>query len=176
LRQIETSPKGVGAREMEHRNTGTPTELMLKQIHLVATVWFVACAGYLVSIGLRRAGFNWWLVLSLSGYSTSMLLLLVCLYLFAFVHGVRGMRRTRAEHPVTGAGYYMFLYVSTPLLAGLCAATEIDVASRTNRHLIYIATVTLKATFLAWIVIDPLVGFIEMNLPASRSHRTITKK
>ena len=105
-----------------------------------------------------------------------MLLLLVCLYLFAFVHGIRGMGRTRAEHPVTGAGYYMFLYVSTPLLAGLCAATEVDTASGTNGHLIHIATVTLKATFLAWIVIDPLVGFIEIHLSASRSHRTIRKK
>jgi len=161
---------------MEPSSTDAPTRSVLRRIHIVATAWFVACAGYLVAIGLRRAGFNWWLVLSLSGYSTSMLLLLVYLYLFAFVHGVRGIRRTGAEHPVTGAGYYMFLYGSTPLLAGLCAATEIDDASRTNGHLTYIATMTLKATFLAWIVIDPLVGFIEMRLSASRSHRAIRKK
>jgi hypothetical protein len=161
---------------MEPSSIDTSTRSVLRRIHIVATAWFVACAGYLLVDGLRRAGFNWWLVLSLSGYSTSMLLLLVCLYLFAFVHGVRGMRRTRAEHPVTGTGYYMFPYVSTPLLASLCAATEIDDTSRTNGHLIYIATMTLKATFLAWIVIDPLAGFIEMRLSASRSHRAIRKK
>jgi hypothetical protein len=144
---------------------------MLKGIHLVATIWFVACAGYLIAIGLRWAGFNWWLVFSLSGYSTSMLLLLVCLYLFAFVHGIQGARRTEIEHPVTGTDYYMFLYVSTPLFAGLVFATGTENAPGTSGYLISVAMGTLKATFVAWIVIDPLVGLMEMDLPASRSHR-----
>jgi hypothetical protein len=147
------------------------TKVIRKRIHAVATVWFVACVGYLVAVGLRRAGFNWWLILSLSGYSTSMLLLLICLYLCVFVHGIRGARRSEAEHPLTGTACYMFLYVSIPLLAGLRAAAGTNDAPGTSASLICIATVTLKATFIAWIVVDPLVGLLEMDLPASRSHR-----
>ncbi|MEN6338333.1 MAG: hypothetical protein ABFE01_29105 [Phycisphaerales bacterium] len=143
----------------------------LRRIHLIATVWFVACAGYLVAIGLRQAGFDWWLVFSLSGYSTGMLLLLVCLYLFAFFHGIRGARRTEDEHPLTGTYGYMLLYVSTPLLAGLVTATGTETVPGTSGYLIHVAMVTLKATFLVWIVIDPLVGVIEMDLPASRARR-----
>lgn len=161
---------------MNSDGKNTPMKTMLKRIHMVATVWFVACVGYLVAVGLRQAGFNWWLVLSLSGYSTSMLLLLICLYLFAFVHGIRGARRSEAEHPLTGTACYMFLYVSIPLLAGLCAAAGIDDARGTSASFIYIATVTLKATFIAWIVVDPLVGLMEMDLPTSRSHRLARTK
>ncbi len=144
---------------------------ILRWIHLVATVWFVACVGYLVAIGLWRAGFNWWLVFSLSGYSTSMLLLLVCLYLFAFYHGVRGTRRTETEHPLTATSYYMFLYVSAPLFAGVVFAAGTEDAFGTSGYMIHVAMGTLKATFLAWVVIDPLVGILEMDLPASRRHR-----
>lgn len=147
------------------------TRTVLKWIHIAATVWFVACTGYLVMIGLRQAGFNWWLAFSLSGYSTSMLLLLVCLYLFAFYHGVRGTRRTEIEHPLTATGYYMFLYVSAPLLAGVVFAAGTEDALGTSGYLIRVAMGTLKATFLAWVVIDPLVGILEMDLPASRRHR-----
>jgi len=157
---------------MEPSDTDTAMKVMLRRIHLVATVWFVACVGYLVSVGLRQAGYNGWLVFSLSGYSTSMLLLLVCLYLFAFVHGMRGARRCETEHPLTGAACYMVFYVSTPLLAGLCAAAGAEAPFGTSTHLIHVATATLKATFIAWIVVDPLVGLMEMDLPASRSHRT----
>jgi len=144
---------------------------VLKRIHLVATIWFVACTGYLVMTGLRQAGFNWWLVFSLSGYSTGMILPLVCLYLFAFYRGIHGTRRTEIEHPLTSTDYYMFLYVSTPLIAGLCAAAGTDDTPGTSDHLIHVAMTTLKATFVAWIVIDPLVGIVEMDLPASRNHR-----
>lgn len=156
---------------MKPSGTDAATKVMLRRIHAVATVWFVVCVGYLIAVGLRQAGFNWWLVFSLSGYSASMLLLLVCLYLFAFVHGIHGARRSEAEHPLTGTVCYIFLYVSIPLLGGLCAAAGTDDALGTSVHLIHVATVTLKATFIAWIVVDPLLGLMEMDLPASRSHR-----
>lgn len=151
--------------------TDAMTKRMLRRIHVVATIWFVACIGYLVAIGLHRAGFDWWLVFSLSGYSTSMLLFLVCLYLFAFFHGIRGTRRIELEHPLTSTNYYMFLYVSTPLFAGLMVAAGTESIPGTSGHLIPIAMGTLKATFVAWIVVDPLVGIMEMDLPASRRHR-----
>jgi len=162
---------GTSAEKAEPGDMDMPTKTTLKRIHMVATVWLVTCVGYLILAGLRRAGCNWWLAFSLSGYSASMLLFLVSVYLFAFVHGIRGTRRTETEHPLTGTGHYMFLYVSIPLLAGLCAAAATDDAPGTSRHLIYIATVTLKATFIAWIVIDPLAGLMEMSLPVNRCHR-----
>jgi hypothetical protein len=34
-----------------------------------------------------------------------------------------------------------------------------------------VAWETLKMTFLLWVVIDPLIGVVEMLLPASRRHR-----
>ncbi len=147
------------------------TKVVLKRVHLAATTWFTACAGYLVAVSLHQAGLKWWLVLSLSGYSTGMLLLLVCLYLFAFFRGIQGTRRSAIEHPLTSTDYYMFLYVSTPLLAGLVFAAGTESDPGTSGYLIHIAMGTLKATFVAWIVIDPLVGIMEMDLPASRNHR-----
>lgn len=147
------------------------TRRMLKWIHVASTVWFVACIAFLVVIGLHRAGLNWWLVFSLSGYSTGMLVLLVCLYLFAFFHGIRRTRRIEPEHPLTSTNYYMFLYVSTPLFAGLMVAAGTESIPGTSGHLIPVAMGTLKATFVAWIVVDPLVGIMEMDLPASRRHR-----
>jgi len=147
------------------------TKVVLKRIHLVATAWFVACIAYLVAVGLRQAGFRWWVVFSLSGYSTGMLLVLVSLYLFAFFHGARGARRIRAEHPLTSTTWYMGLYVSAPLLAALVVAARTEAATGASRYLIPLAVGTLKTTFLAWVVIDPLVGIIETSLPGSRSHR-----
>ena len=94
---------------------------VLKWMHLVATVWFMICVVHLVVTGLRQAGLKWWLIFSLSGYSTFMVLILICLYLFAFFRGVGGARRIEIEHPVTSTYWYMCLYVSAPLLAGLVA-------------------------------------------------------
>ena len=143
----------------------------LKRIHLVATVWFIGCVGYLVAMGLRQAGFKWWLVFSLSGYSTFMILLFISLYLFAFYRGIDGARRIGIEHPLTRTDCYMGFYVFTPLLGALMAVAGTVGGPETDVSLVRVAMGTLKTTVLAWIVIDPLVGMIEMLLPASRRHR-----
>lgn len=146
-------------------------KVMLKRIHLVATVWFVACTTYLVVAGLRQAGFDWWLVLSLSGYSMGLVFFLISFYLFALYRGIGGARRIELEHPVTSNHCYVGFYVSAPLIGGLVAASGTVDAPGMNVPLISVAMGTLKTTFLAWIVIDPLVGTIETLLPASRRHR-----
>ncbi|MEN6424880.1 MAG: hypothetical protein ABFE13_05935 [Phycisphaerales bacterium] len=151
----------IATSRIGSERTGTAAKVVLKRIHLVATAWFVVCAGYLVGAGLRQVGFNWWAVLSLSGYSTGMLLILVSFYLFALYRGVGSVRRTEAEHPLTSATWYMGLYVSAPLLAALVAATGTEAVPGTSGHLIHVALGTLKGTFAAWIVVDPLVGAIE---------------
>lgn len=143
---------------------------ILKWIHVAATIWFVACAGYLVAVSLRQAGFRWWLVFSLSGYSTGMLLMLVSLYLFALYRGIGGARRISTEHPLTSTACYMVFYVSIPLLGPLVALGTADTPGMSVSW-VDVAMGTLKVTSFVWVVIDPLVGVVEMLLPASRRHR-----
>jgi len=144
---------------------------ILRRIHLVATVWFIICVGYLLVIGLYQAGLKWWLVFSLSGHSAVVIVLLVSLYLFAFFRGTDGARHIEAEHPLTSSDCYMGFYVSAPLLGGLAAVLGTVGASGIGRLLFSTALGTLGTTFLVWIVIDPLVGMVEMLLPTSRRHR-----
>jgi hypothetical protein len=144
----------------------------LKRIHLVATVWFMVCVGYMLILALRQVGFNWWLIFSLSGHSALMVFLLVSLYLFAFVRGVGSTQHISLEHPLTSTDYYMGFYVSAPLLGGLAGilgmAADIE---DVHRFLLGLAMGTLGTTFAVWVVIDPLAGLIEMLLPPSRRHR-----
>ena len=144
---------------------------LLKWIHVVATVWFVACVTYLIAMGLRQTGLRWWLVFSLSGYSTFMILLFVSLYLFAFYRGIGGARRIGIEHPLTSSDCYIGFYASAPLIGGLMAVAGTVDNPGMHVSMVGIAMGTLKTTFLVWIVIDPLVGVIETLLPASRRHR-----
>ncbi len=144
----------------------------LKRIHLVATIWFMVCVGYLLILALRQVGFNWWLIFSLTGHSALMVFLLVSLYLFAFVRGVGSTQHISLEHPLTSTDYYMGFYVSAPLLGGLAGilgmATDVQ---DIHRFLLGLAMGTLGTTFAVWVVIDPLAGLIEMALPTSRRQR-----
>jgi hypothetical protein len=140
-------------------------------MHLVATIWFIMCVGYLVATGLCQAGFKWWLVLSLSGYSTFIILMAVSLHLFAFYRGIGGARRMEIKHPLTSSDCYVGFYVSAPLIGGLVVASGTPEAPGMGVSFVSIAMGTLKTTFVVWIVIDPLLGVIEMLSPASRRHR-----
>ena len=144
---------------------------MLKRVHLVATIWFVLCVGYLIAMALHQVGLKWWLVFSLSGHSALVLVMLVSLYLFAMFRGAGGARYVEEEHPLTSSDCYLGFYVSAPLLGGLAAVLGTAGAPETSRLLFSIALGTLGTTFLVWIVIDPAAGMIEMLLPASRRHR-----
>jgi hypothetical protein len=144
---------------------------LLKWIHLLATIWLATCVVYLVAERLWQAGFHWWLVFSLSGYSAIMTGLLAGLYVFALFRGIGGARRIEPEHPLTSASWYMGLYVSAPLLGGIAAAMEMANASGVGALMVIVAMGTLRAAFLVWIVLDPLLGVMEMLSPASREHR-----
>jgi hypothetical protein len=144
---------------------------ILKRIHLVATVWLILCIGYLLASSLRQAGLQWWLVFSLSGYSTAVIFLVVSLYLFAFFRGAGRGSYVEIEHPLTSAGCYVAFYVLAPLLGGLLAAMQTAGTLETGRFLFSIARDTLATTFVVWIVVDPLLGAAEALLPASRKHR-----
>ncbi len=145
----------------------------LRRIHLVSTVWFIACIGYILVLALRQVGFRWWQI-SLSGLPLALVVfLLVSLYLFALYRGIGEAQKIEVEHPLTTTSYYMALYVAAPLLGGWAGILGmLGVTTETNRFLAGVALGTLGTTFVFWVGIDPVVGLFEMLLPASRRHRT----
>ncbi|MBN1788227.1 MAG: hypothetical protein JW806_07510 [Sedimentisphaerales bacterium] len=144
---------------------------MLKLIHFSGAIWLIACIGYILTLALRQAGIEWWVIFSFSGHSILILLLLTSLYLFIIF---REISRTQLsiEHPLTSAYYYLFLYDISPFLGALAGFIGMAGTQVVHEFLLGIALGTLGATFLSWIIIDPIAGFLEMLLPASRAHRT----
>ena len=145
---------------------------ILKLIHLAGTAWFILCVGYILAFALRRAGFQWWVIFSLSGHSVLIVFLLISLYLFAMFRGVTGSQAIEIEHPLTSTDYYTVLYITTPFLGGLAGCLGMIGVSAIKQFLLGVALGTLGATFLAWVIVDPVTGLLEMLLPAaSRKHR-----
>jgi len=144
----------------------------LKSIHLAGTAWFILCVGYILAFALRRAGVNWWVIFSLSGHSALLVLLLVSLYSFALFKGLGRSQKIEAEHPLTNTNYYTVFYITTPFLGGLAGCLGMIGVSVIKQFLLGVALGTLGATFLAWVIVDPVTGLLEMLLPAaSRKHR-----
>jgi len=143
----------------------------LRIAHIASTVWFILCVGYILVLALRQAGVYWWVVFSISGQGALIILLLVSLYLFAIFRGISSSQKVQVEHPLTSTVYYSVFYVSAPFLgclAGLLGMIGINTGSQ---FLLGIAMGTLGTTFLVWVIVDPIIGLIEMILPASRKHR-----
>jgi hypothetical protein len=144
----------------------------LKLTHVVSTIWFVVCVGYIVVVRLLEEGFNWWLIFSLSGHSAVFVFVLVSLYLFAIVRDVSGTQHIAVEHPFTSTHYYMVFYAAAPLLGGLAGVGSMAEVHALGRFALGIAMGTLGTTFGVWVVLDPAMGVMEMLLPSSRRHRT----
>ena len=145
---------------------------ILKLIHLAGTAWFILCVGYILVFTLRQAGVNWWVIFSLSGYSVLIVFLLISLYLFAMFRGVTQSQKIEVEHPLTSTNYYTVFYITTPFLGGLAGCLGMIGVSAIKQFLLGVALGTLGATFLAWVIVDPVTGLLEMLLPAaSRKHR-----
>jgi hypothetical protein len=143
----------------------------LRFVHIASTTWFIFSAGYLLVLTLHQAGESYWVILTLSGYSTLVALMLISLYLFAIFRGVARSQKIQVEHPLTNTSYYMAFYVSTPFLGGLAGMLGMIGEIRVSQLLAGVAIGSLWATFFVWIVIDPAVGLLELLLPASRRHR-----
>jgi hypothetical protein len=143
----------------------------LRLTHLLSTIWFMACIGYIFVLALHQAGFRWWLIFSLSGHSALVVFLLISLYLFAVFRGIGEAQRIEVEHPLTTTNYYMGFYVAAPLLGGLAGVLGMIDVHQSARFLLGVALGTLFTTFVVWVIIDPIAGLIEMLLPASRKHR-----
>jgi hypothetical protein len=143
----------------------------LRRIHLLSTVWFIACIGYILVLMLREVGFQWWLIFSLSGPSALVIFLLISLYLFALYRGMGETQQIENEHSLTTTGYYMALYVAAPVLGGLAGTLGMVGVTEPAKFLLGVALGTLGTTFVVWVVVDPIAGMLELLLPASRRHR-----
>lgn len=146
----------------------------LKLTHMASTVWFVVCVGYILVLTLHEFGFKWWQIFSLSGHSAIVVSVLISVYLFALVRDMGSAQQIQVEHPFTSTQYYMGFYVAAPLLGGLAGIfgmLETIDTIRLSRYALGVALGTLGTTFCVWVVLDPMIGLIEMLLPPSRRHR-----
>ena len=143
----------------------------LKLVHIASTVWFILCVGYVLTLALRQVGAKWWVVFSLSGHGALILLVLVSLYLFAIFRGISSSQNVHAEHPLTSTIYYAAFYVAAPPLGTLAGCLGMIGETTVSQFLLGIAMGTLGVTFLVWVIVDPVIGLVELLLPASRKHR-----
>ena len=144
----------------------------IKILHVVSTAWFILCLAYLLVMALLQAGFRWWIIFSLSGYSALLVLLLVSLYLFALFRGVSRNQEIEPEHPLTCSDAYMVLYTSGPFLGGIAGCLS-GIGLEDDIQILYrMALGTFITTFLVWVILDPSLAVVEGLLPASRGHRS----
>lgn len=142
----------------------------LKRIHVCGTLWFLLCAATLLIFSLYHAGFEWWLIFSISGYSAVLLFFTVTVYLFAVYQGVV-RNQTAVEHPLSTSLYYIALYDLAPFLGALAGLISLPFDTPWTFILNTVAEGTLITTFLVWIIFDPIIGLFETFLPQSAAHR-----
>ncbi len=147
------------------------SQRVLKQVHFASTAWFMLAIGYILVLALRQAGFRWWVIFSLSGYSAILVFLLISLYLFAIFRGIDRSQKIEIEHPLTSTSYYAVFYDVSPFIGSIAGCLGTIGVSRVGDLPPSIALGTLATTFLVWIVVDPAIAFGERLLPASRKHR-----
>jgi hypothetical protein len=143
----------------------------LKIVHISSTALLILCVGYMLVVALHQAGVRWWVVFSISGQGALIILVLVSLYLFAIFRGISSSQKVLEEHPLTSTIYYATFYVSAPFLGCLSGLIGMFGTNQISQYLLGIATGTLGTTFLVWVIVDPLIGLLEMILPTSRKHR-----
>jgi hypothetical protein len=143
----------------------------LSFIHLLSTVWFMLCTIYVFILALRQAGFNWFIIFSLSGQWAFILILLVCVYLFAIFRGTGEGSVMQKEHPLTSSSYYMAFYVCAPFLGAIAGILGMMEDNRIEVLLGSITLGTIGATFLAWIAVDSIAGSIEILMPEAKRSR-----
>ena len=144
---------------------------ILSLIHLLSTVWFMLCTVYVFILALRQAGFNWFIIFSLSGHWTLLIVLLVCVYLFTIFRGTGESSVMQKEHPLTSSSYFMIFYVCAPFLGAVAGILGMMQGKNVEFLLGGIALGTIGATFLAWIVVDSITASIEILMPQAKKSR-----
>jgi hypothetical protein len=147
-----------------------PVRQRMATIHLAATIWFILCVGYILGIALLQAGVKWWIVFSLSLHGILLSLLSISLYLFAIFRGISSSQKLQAEHPITKTDQYAFFYAVTPFLGGLAGLLGMLGTETIKQYISGITLGTLATTFMVWVIVDPILGLLEMLHPESRKH------
>lgn len=145
-----------------------------KRLHFLNTLLFIFCTGAIVAQSLRQAGFEWWVIFSISGLSSVTVIFLLCVYIFAIFRGFNRHEDPEIEHPVTSLKIYKVLYCFTPVLGFLtgflCQAEEYETIL-SKASFINGSMGTFIITLLIWVTLDPAVTIMESYLPASKKSR-----
>jgi len=145
-----------------------------KAIHFISTIWFVASVAFIIIYKMRQEGYQWWLILSLSGFSAVFTVFLLSVYLVAIFRGAVRSQEPEIEHPLSSMPAYMVLYSISPILgglAGLLGTIGVEEIDTVNHYISLVFLGTIGATFLFWVIVDPMVAIIETVLPECRNHR-----
>jgi len=146
---------------------------IFKGLGICSTVCFVFSTAFLFVLRLREAGVKWWVIFSLSGYSAVLLFMLASLYAFAVFRSIFRSQKIYWEHPLTSRIKYMDFYNMSPLFGALIGSVLSFGRGSLLDRLGLFSVGCLSATFFVWVVVDPVIGFVEMLLPSSREHRRL---
>jgi hypothetical protein len=119
----------------------------LAKIHFFSTSWFVLCMCYIL------------------------LFELLTLYLFAIFRGISSSQKLDEEHPLSRTTQYAIFYVLTPFLGSLAGLFTITGTDTIGTIFLVISLGSLIATFFVWVIVDPVIGLLEVLTPAGRKHR-----
>jgi hypothetical protein len=144
---------------------------IFKGLGICSIICFVASTAFLFVLGLREVGVKWWVIFSLSGYSAILLFMVASLYAFAVFRSIFRSQKIYCEHPLTSRVKYMAFYNTSPLFGAFIGGIlGIGRGSLLDWFGLF-SVGCLSTTFFLWIVVDPVLGFMEMLLPSSRRHR-----
>jgi hypothetical protein len=149
-----------------------PVQKRLAKIHFFSTSWFFFCMCYILLFELQKYRVNWWIVFSFSSHGIILLLFLLTLYLFAIFRGISSSQKLDEEHPLSRTTQYAIFYVLTPFLGSLAGLFTITGADTIGTTFLVTSLGALAATFLVWVIIDPVIGLLEVMTPAGRKHRS----
>jgi len=114
-------------------------------------------------------------VFSFSGYALITFLFLLNVYLFAIFRGVSRTQNT-LEHPLTTSTYYISFYDLCPFLgsiSGIICYWMPEMNMTLPMAVSMMCEGTLTLTFLVWIVVDPILGVLELMMPECAHYRKV---
>ncbi len=146
---------------------------IFKALGICSTICFVVSTAFLFVLGLREAGLKWWVIFSLSGYSAVLIFMVASLYAFAIFRSIFRSQKIYQEHPLTSRVNYMALYNMSPLFGAFVGMLFGFGRGSLLDRLGLFSLGCFSTTFFLWVVVDPVLGFMEMLLPSSRRHRHV---
>ncbi len=148
-----------------------PQTRILQKLHFISTLWFALSVIFIVALSLYQAGYNWFIIFSLSGYSIGLLYPIIAFYILAVFKGTQRAEEPEIEHPLTNTAIYNIFYSLCPLLGACSGLFSFQVGIGKSEFILNLSVATLIVTFMVWIIIDPLVTVIENNIPGAHEHR-----